>query len=598
MKMVSSEKGGVRLLDVWRPFKGRALFVLILFVVSAVVETLGIGSLMPFLDVVTGGHATGASWLDEFNIPREEGGRLLYVGSGMLIIYFMRSVIMLMREYYSTQFSNLLREHWSLKIFQNFLYGDMLALKGQKHGHFINTMVNEPIYAAKGMAAILDVIVSVLILGSILVFLLWLNWGVTAAAMAIVVLGAGCVWGLSSRFSENVGKARIQLNQQIAQQITEAVGGIRQIKVFSVENRVFADMAAQISLLMRKLNLFALVNASPKSVGDFLVVAIIVGALFVGKFLLHEDMGALLPEMGVFAVSFMKLFSLSSLVLSKRMEIATYWPSLRLVHERASQKRDERQEDGTAAVRFHRSLAAKDLSFSFSGAPVLDRVSFDISAGEVIGLAGRSGSGKSTLCDLLTKLLTPTSGSLEADGADLSGAGLHQWRSCIGYVSQDTFLFNASIIDNIRIAAPTASLEDVQEAARKADADTFIRRLSAGYDTVVGAGGVGLSGGQRQRIALARALVRKPSLLILDEATSALDMESEARVFEALRQGNRDMTILLVTHKLHTLKFADRILFLDQGRITEEGGFDELYAKGGAFRQLMESAGRDEESQS
>jgi len=577
-------------LSVWKPFKGQAVFVLALFLVSAVVETLGIGSIMPFLEIISGGNRESgvARFLANFGFQNEED-RLLLVGGGLVAIFFVRSLVVLLREYYSTQFANLLREYWSFHIFRNYLYGDMLALKGIKQGHFINTMINEPIYAAKGMAALLDVIVSVLILVFILAFLLFLNGPVTLAAMLIVALGAGCVWGLSARYSENVGKARIQLNQQINQLITEAVGGIRQIKVFSAESRALADMKDRLAKLMHKLNMFALVNASPKAVGDFLVVVVIVGSLLIGKFVLGRDVASLLPEIGVFAVAFMKLFSLASLILSKRMEIATYWPSICLVHKQASMEEEEKHDANAAAVPFKHSLTAKNLSFAFSDKTILDSISFQIDSGEIIGLAGRSGSGKSTICDLVAKLLLPSAGVLEADGVNLASVGLSQWRSRLGYVSQETFLFNASVLENILIARPSASRQEVEAAAKLADADAFIKTLPDGYDTVVGAGGAGLSGGQRQRIALARALVRKPDLLILDEATSALDAQSEAHILQALRKGEKKMTTVIVTHRLNTLKIADRILFLDQGKIVEEGRFDRLCAAKGAFSKLVDS---------
>lgn len=582
---------------VLRPFRARFVFVLFVFVLSAVMETLGIGAIMPFLSVVVGGETgqgAAASWFQDAFGTLSADERLLAVGSGLIAVYFLRSAVILLSEYQSARFTNELREYWSSRIFRNYLYGDALDLVKQKHGHFINAMVNEPIYAAKGIAAILDISVSALVSSSILAFLIFLNGKVTMVALGIIALGVGGLWRVSKRYAGAVGKERILLNQQISVLIAEAVGGIKQIKVFSIESRVLSEMKERLRVLMRKLNLFALVNASPRAAGEFLVVAVMVGALFAGRFLLRADLRSLLPEMGVFAVSFMKVFSLASLVLAKRMEIATYWPSVLLVHEAAAQEPRERHDPGATEGGLRRSLEAADLVFDFpDGARVLDRVSFSVSAGEIVGLAGRSGSGKSTICDLIAKLFAPTSGRLEADGVPLDSIGLSQWRSRIGYVSQDTFLFNASVADNIAIGAPQATRDRIEAAARMADADAFIRALPCGYETVVGSGGTGLSGGQRQRIALARAFLRAPDLLILDEATSALDAESEARIFESLRGKNVGMTVILVTHRLTTLRGVDRVIFLENGKIVEQGSFEALRVAGGAFQSLADTSGWD-----
>ncbi|MDD3289195.1 MAG: ABC transporter ATP-binding protein [Alphaproteobacteria bacterium] len=565
----------------------------VLFILSAAFETLGIGAIKPFLDVVIGDNGSGgqtSDYMSRFLGERDEESRLLIVGTIMIVIFLFRSFVMLLREYQAARFANLFREYWSARIFRNFLYGYMLGLKKQKQGHFINTMINEPIYAAKGLAALLEICVSVIVLFSILFFLLWMNWQVTLAAAGIVIIGAGSVWRVSKIYSKDVGKVRIQLNQNINQMVTEAVGGIRQIKVFSAESRALKDMKLKLGELMRKLNLFALVNGSPKAVGDFLVVGIIVSALFVGKFGLHQDLSSFLPEMGVFAISFMKLFSLASVVLAKRMEVATYWPSICLVHGFSVQEPQEKHDPNAKAVRFKQKLTAKNLTFSFSeGEKILDNVSFEITAGEIVGLAGRSGSGKSTICDLLAKLNSLSVGSIEVDNVDLSEIGLAQWRSRIGYVSQETFLFNTSIAENILIGVPSAPRQEAVEAARLADAEGFIMALPDGFDTVVGAGGAGLSGGQRQRIALARALARKPDLLILDEATSGLDVESEAIIFKMLRKISEQMTVIIVTHRLDTLRLTDRILFLEKGKIVEEGSFEKLYSIAGSFRKLVDS---------
>jgi ABC-type multidrug transport system fused ATPase/permease subunit len=340
---------------------------------------------------------------------------------------------------------------------------------------------------------------------------------------------------------------------------------------------------------MRMMTRFSLFNATPKAVGELLVIIIIISALFVGYFIFHKDLALLLPEAAVFALALMKLFSMGSLILSKRMEVATYWPSVKLVHKLASQLPVEREGYLPESVTFSDSLSIRNLSFNFSTGPsVISGLSFELAKGQSVGLVGKSGSGKSTLCDIITKLLVPTSGEIYVDGKPLSSISRSAWRQRMGYASQEPFLFHASVKDNIKIGMPDASEENIIRAARAAQADAFIEALPEGYDTLVGVGGVGLSGGQKQRIALAQTFLRQPDVLILDEATSGLDTETEAKVFDALRKDFRDSLVILVTHRLSSLRNADLILFLEDGAILESGTFDELYRCGGAFRALID----------
>jgi ABC-type multidrug transport system fused ATPase/permease subunit len=385
-----------------------------------------------------------------------------------------------------------------------------------------------------------------------------------------------------------VGKMRVAYNQMINHLIAESVGGIRQIKVFSAESRAWKEMDSHVRGLMQMMTRFSLFSAAPKAVGEFFVILLIVLALCVGYFVFQKDLALLLPETAVFALALMKLFSMGSLLLSKRMEVATYWPSVRLVHAHASQLPVEVEKQHSPFFSLSGRLSIRDVSFKFQGGPsILSGLSLDLIKGQVVGLVGKSGAGKSTLCDILTKLVIPTSGDIFIDSQPLSLISRSAWRQRVGYVSQEPFLFHASVKENIKIGMPEASDDCVILAAKAAQADEFIVGLPNGYDTFIGLGGVGLSGGQKQRIALAQAFLRRPDLLILDEATSGLDTEAETKVFQALRREFSESMVVLVTHRLNSLKNADQILFLQDGTIVESGTFKDLYQRGGLFYDLV-----------
>jgi subfamily B ATP-binding cassette protein HlyB/CyaB len=224
--------------------------------------------------------------------------------------------------------------------------------------------------------------------------------------------------------------------------------------------------------------------------------------------------------------------------------------------------------------------------YRIDGAAVLSDVSFEIRAGQVVGIVGPSGSGKSTLGKLVQRLYTPETGRVFVDGVDLALVDTAWLRRQIGVVLQESVLFNRSVRENIALADPAAAMARVMEAAKLAGAHEFILELPQGYDTVIGERGASLSGGQRQRVAIARALMTNPRILILDEATSALDYESERIVQDNMRNIASGRTVLIVAHRLSTIRRADRILTIDRGRLIEDGAHDDLIRTGGWYAQL------------
>jgi subfamily B ATP-binding cassette protein MsbA len=234
-------------------------------------------------------------------------------------------------------------------------------------------------------------------------------------------------------------------------------------------------------------------------------------------------------------------------------------------------------------VRFDR------VSFEYAaGAPVLKDISFVAPAGTTTALVGPSGSGKSTLLGLIAAFGRPTGGRILVDGHDPATFRLREFRARLGIVQQENFLFDGTILDNIRFSRPDATMDQVRTVSRIAHCDEFVARFPQGYDTIVGERGVKLSGGQRQRVAIARAILAEPTILLLDEATSSLDSESEAMIQEGLEVLRRGRTAFVIAHRLSTIISADQILVLEDGKIVERGTHTELLSLGGRYRRIYD----------
>lgn len=363
--------------------------------------------------------------------------------------------------------------------------------------------------------------------------------------------------------------------------VTEIIRGIRVIKSFGLEYSELEQ--AKKSLQKRyeaELTAYKY-NSAVVPLTETTGISVLLLVLFIGSSLLPSSRGTNLPFLFTYTLTLLRMIPRINQINGLRSQLALLSGSLESIYNFLSFTEGLHLSNGQQKYKSLSSgIAFENVTFTFASnlEPTLQNVSFSVKQGTTTAIVGPSGSGKSTLADLVMRFHDPDSGCIKIDGVDLKEFQVSSWRKTIAMVSQDTFLFNTSVGENIAYGCPGATNLEIIEAAKKAYAYAFIQELPDGFDTMVGDSGTRLSGGQRQRIAIARAILRNPDILILDEATSALDSNSEQIVQKAIEEVSCDRTVIVIAHRLSTIEKADNIIVLSDGRIVDQGTHQQLLA--------------------
>jgi ABC-type multidrug transport system fused ATPase/permease subunit len=424
--------------------------------------------------------------------------------------------------------------------------------------------------------------------------LIYLNWQLTAVT-ALVLGTFGFVMATAFKRLRPLFRERGQINAEVTGRLGETLGGVRIVKAYTAEKREELVFAKGAHRLLRNV---ARSMTGVSAVGAF--SALVIGLIGISMMLVG---GSSIRAGDMTIGDFVMYLTLTALITVPVVQLASIGTQLTEAFAGLDRIREIRRmatEDDEDASRLplpdvRGEVAFRDVTFEYNeGTPVLNSVSFHAPAGSTTALVGSSGSGKSTLISLVMTFNRPKSGQVLVDGHDLTAVRLRDYRSHLGVVLQDNFLFDGTIAENIAYAEPHATRDEIVAVSRIAHCDEFIQGFEKGYDTIVGERGVRLSGGQRQRVAIARAILADPRILILDEATSSLDSESEAMIQDGLKSLRRGRTTFVIAHRLSTIRSADQILVLEHGEIVERGTHDELLAKDGRYRQLYDKQYRFE----
>ena len=573
-----------------RPYRGQLLVILLAMLVETAMSLAGPWPLKIIIDNVVGSHRM-SPWLDHLVRPMLEGGGKLQVAGlaalAFIVIAVLGAIASYIDNYYTESVGQWVANDLRLKTYHHLQRLSLSYYDSHQTGNLLSTMTTD-IQTVQGFASssTLNILVDLFTIVAMLGLMFWLNWDFTLIALAVTPFLLFFV----SRFKKAVKKATHQVRKEQSEIVSTVQQGLESMRVVKAFGRQDTEEDA-----LEKVS-HATVDAAlaARRVKSMLspIVTITVAfctaiVLWRGAALILKDamtIGALTVYLSYLSKFFKPVKDLATTTNAIAQaavgveRIRTILDTDSIIPEKA---------DAIVARSLKGDIVFEHVAFGYSvDSTVLGDVSFHIKPGQFVGVVGPTGSGKSTLVGLVPRFYDPTAGTVIIDGRDVRDYKLRSLREQIGYVLQDTVLFRGTILENIAFGRPDATREEIVEAARLANADEFISRMSKGYDTMVGERGMTLSGGQRQRIGIARVIVRNSPILLLDEPTAALDSESEKLVIDALENLMKDRTVITIAHRLSTIRDADQIIVIAGGVVAESGTHDELMALGKIYADL------------
>jgi len=514
--------------------------------------------------------------------------RLHTAGTIFLIVIFISNLIGALRDYRQRQVNVHVMLSLRRSLFDRLLHLPLPQLWAMKTGGILSRLTGD-VDTTTGLLQMAVVTPSVSLLRLIIAMgvLFTLNWRLALTALAIVP-GVMVISFVSARRIRPIYRSLRKDAEEIDGRVGETFSGIRIVRTFRREARELLEYIRGRNLVIRK-ELFAHRRETVLwTLWSVLLAAVNVVIIWYGGYLNLAGRASIGDIMAFSGYTFLLLSPVWQIVNSFS-ELQRSLAAMERVFEALAMPNDKPDRpDAIAAPDTVREIAFEHVTFAYrEGHPVVHDFNVVVPGGAIVALVGRSGAGKTTVTDLVARFHDPTEGRILVNGVDIREFRLQSYRGLLAIVQQDVFLFDGSVRDNIAYGRHDASLAEIEDAARRANAHEFIEKLPERYDTFIGERGVKLSGGQQQRLAIARAILAAPELLILDEATSNLDTESEQLIQASTEDLLAGRTTFVIAHRLSTIRRANLILLMDEGRIIERGTHDELMAAGGAYRRMV-----------
>jgi ATP-binding cassette, subfamily B, bacterial MsbA len=598
-----------RLLRLVRPYRGLLAAGLVVTFLASLLDGFVLVVLIPLLKNLFGTAGelrTGSTQLEAFVerlvqplvaglSPTQAAGRLVVV---LVIGLLLKNALSYLSSQITVRAQEGLVRDLRARLFDHLLTLELGFFQRTRAGQVISAMMADVDQTKTVItASLVSLFQNSVVVAVTLVVLSQISMRLTLFTLAFVPLLVMLLQRLVRRLRRHA-RARSKERGEVTATVAERIGAIRLIRSYGEEARESAGFRGQTDRyrkqVIRTQRFSSLTSPVTEVFSGFLVILIIWAATSPG--LLGLDAPLAPATIIVFLMAALRLTSPLKTISGFPATMAVALGAAERIFEVLDEPPAEVDQPGEGEARFEREIVFDGVGFSYGdGDLVLSDISLTIPKGKVVALVGPSGAGKTTLADLLPRFHDPTQGRILLDDVPLTRLRRRSLRALMGVVSQDTVLLNNTVFANIAYGSRQAGRERVEAAAEAANAAGFIRQLPQGLDTILGERGTRLSGGQRQRIAIARALLRDPPILILDEATSALDTESERLVQQAIDRLMQDRTVLVIAHRLATVRDADEIVVLDEGRIVERGTHEELYRVGGLYRRLHDLQFREDD---
>jgi len=492
------------------------------------------------------------------------------------LIMLIKNLLKILREYLRSNYAYTFKVNAINKITQSYFHMSYKDYVKLKHGDLVNNVITETQNASMGILQLTEFITGLIMVPAFFLLMFMGSYQITLAMIILAVFAYFFINRPIKKYAERVGNNEILLNQDISSQISEDFSAMRHIRILNIEKLLREKLSRSLYKIKHILVKWDTISALTVPIAEMIMVIVIVGyVLYATYYYDQNDFKSMLPVISMIVIVAYKTMTQLSRLLVNKMSVERYLPSMKLVHKLMDYKDFSQSENLKPDIDMKRyssgDISFQNVNFSYTGnVDILHDFSLNIPFGSTTVLMGSSGSGKSTIVDLLMGLYKPNSGIIAIGSDNLQDVSVKSWRKCIGYVSQDVFLFHSSIKENICMGVKDIDFDFLRHICKYVELDEFIMNMSEGYDTVVGDRGAMLSGGQRQRISIARALIKTPDILILDEATSALDKRTASKVMKNIIKHMSGKTVIVVTHREDVLKYADYIYNLEDGIPTKK----------------------------
>jgi ABC-type multidrug transport system fused ATPase/permease subunit len=577
----------------FRPYKLRILMVLVLSVATGALDAIAVSSVYPILNVAfteSAGQDTAllAAFRTIINLlPISDefvAYCLLFVGLAILA-FAIRLLFIIVR----VRFVARVVETTQNAVLGKYIRADYQYFINHKEGELIYNTSTAPNSIANLFTSISELISQMILSIAVLALLLTLSWQGTIIVIIIGMIYITFTRYLAQKVAYYSGRSQAEAGREGVVILSETISGIKQVKVFAtIDNWLQKYRDTMERFWYHFVRIHTWQQALPPTLVVILYIFIGLTALFI-KLMAPTSFTSLIPTLGTFAFAVFRLVPVLGSISNATMQFMESLPNCETVYNILNAKLSNIPNSNRKLDSFKSSIDFDQVTFGYKKKTnVLDNTTLAFRKGQTTALVGRSGSGKTTVINLLLRLYDIEHGEIKIDGVNLKQYETASWLDKIGFVSQDTFIFNDTIRNNITFRSNYSEAEIIR-ASEYADAHGFISKLPQGYDTLVGEKGMRLSGGQRQRVAVARAMVRNPEILIFDEATNALDNISETAVQKAIEGLSKNHTVIIIAHRLSTVVNADKIIVLGEGRVLEEGDHKELLARKGAYWELYSS---------